>query len=102
MESQGVLIAECGPGEFLGEAGGWGSSGVMEPIFFGGSKKQQIGMASWREKNENNNAVFGLVSYNDPLFFLGYQSISLRWTDLGNKNYGQNGRQAFFGIHWID
>lgn len=29
VESQGVLIAECGPGEFLGEAGS-GSSGVME------------------------------------------------------------------------
>ena len=39
MESQGVLIAECGPGEFLGEAGGWGSSGVMEPIFLGGIKE---------------------------------------------------------------
>lgn len=40
VESQGVLIAECGPGEFLGEAGS-GSSGVME-THLGGSKKQQI------------------------------------------------------------
>lgn len=86
VESQGVLIAECGPGEFLGEAGS-GSSGVME-THLGGDRRSSKSMAS----------LMDLMT----LVFLGYRSISLKWTDLGNKNYGQDGRHAFFGIHWID
>ena len=86
VESQGVLIAECGPGEFLGEAGS-GSSGVME-THLGGDQRSSKSMAS----------LMDLMT----LVFLGYRSISLKWTDLGNKNYGQDGRHAFFGIHWID
>lgn len=73
VESQGVLIAECGPGEFLGEAGGWGSAEGKETHFFlGGGIKEAANRNGKLEGNfPENNALFGVVSYNDPLFFSG-------------------------------
>lgn len=85
VESQGVLIAECGPGEFLGEAGGWGSAGVMEPILFGGAQRSSKSMASLREISPKLVHCLGWCHIMTRCFFLGYRSISLKWTDLGNK-----------------
>ena len=93
MWSRGIL----GRGRWLGKCWGNGTHFV-----WGGSKKQQI-YGKFEGNFPETSALFGVVSYNDPLFFFWDIGVShLSGQILATKNYGQNGRQAFFGIHWID